>query len=970
MRAGRPGARVAPWAILALFLLAGPLFADQAADLLTTGKRAFGDGHYSLAVESFRRVSIEFPESPVAEEGEYLLGVSLFYGGSWQETLDALAAFGAHRPGSGMQPRVSYWMAAASLKLGRFDDALCFLRDHLAHPGDPDPYRLHTLLAVGIASEALGRDTDAAAAYAKILSDSTAGSFFPEATYRLAGAEYRAGRYTAARDLYSRLLLKYPESPFIADAVFFLAECSLALGSPAEADKGYRSILSLYPDSPWREAASFRLADVAWRRKQPDQALELLASLQARFPGGAWQGSAFRLGADIQLARRKYQLAVEGYTRALKLLKDPAERQSAWYSLGVAQLALGRKKDAAESFAGAGTVGAGATGEKASWERALLLADDGNEGAAIQALQAFLQVFPSSVKSEEARRLLASLLEKTGRTAAALAAWDSLVNRFPRSKALSEYLFRRGSDFLSLDRPMDALDDFQRVVRDFPDSPWRRESAYSIGYVYDQRGEYPRALPWFQSVAQDPKAGDVGERSQLSAGICLFNMGSFDKAVASLQALRARNPKTIPEGTIALYVGRALYRGERLPEAAQQLAQAAQILEADEAPGSARSGAAEALYWLGWSHLRMKKFPEARDAFLAVADRFPASERSQDALLRAGICETLQGNDEPAAALFDRLISTPGTESGSQPREQALYEQFWAYRRLGRQEAGEASLARLVKEFPTGTLAPQAIYKAAEQALRARSFPQARAGFQRVARDFPSSALGGQAMYWSAETDRQSGDLAAALEGYWACVAANAGGALLDSVLSGYQAALTSLGDPDLAARYAEKARKVKGIQGAAVAGIELGYAELLLASSPADFLAVIDDVRRRAPPEPYAGEASLLTGKYYAATQDWGRATDIFSALEGSRVDEIGARAAREHARALESTGQTSEAVDEYLKIAYQFPDYPDIAAEGLFNAVRLARARGEQDRAARLEQTLRKSFPSSPWVEKLEER
>ena len=495
MKAGRPGAPAAPWAFIALLLLAHPLFADQAADLLATGKKAFADGHYSLAVDSFRRVSAEFPESAGAEESDYLLGVSLFYAGSWQEALDELTAFRARRPGSSLQPRVSYWLAAASLKLGRPADALRFLKDHPSQPGNTDPYRFHALLVAGIASEALGRNADAAADYEKILAEGSAAEFFPEATFRLAGAEYRSGRFAAARDLYSRLLLKYPKSSFVADAVFFLAECSLTLGTLGDADKGYRSVLSLYPDSPYREAASFRLADVAWRRKQPDQALELLSSLQARYPGGAWQGNALRLGADIQLARKKYQPAIDGYARALALLKEPAEKQSAWYSLGVAQLALGKKKEAAESFAKAGTAGAGATGEKASWERALLLADDGNDAAAVQALQAFVQVFPASMRIEEARRLFASLLDKADKPAAALAIWDSLVNGFPRSKVFSEYLFRRGSDFLSLDRPMDALYDFQAVVRDYPRSPWRNESAYSIGYIYDKRGDTPARCP-------------------------------------------------------------------------------------------------------------------------------------------------------------------------------------------------------------------------------------------------------------------------------------------------------------------------------------------------------------------------------------------------------------------------------------------------------------------------------------------
>ena len=213
---------------------------------------------------------------------------------------------------------------------------------------------------------------------------------------------------------------------------------------------------------------------------------------------------------------------------------------------------------------------------------------------------------------------------------------------FPRSTALPEYLFRaeaRSSPSIARPRP---LDDFQRVTRDFPRSPWRFECTYSIGYVYDLRGEYPRALPFFQSVAQDPSAGEVAERSQLSAGICLFNMGSFDRAIASLQALRARKPKTVSEGTIVLYIGRALYRGEKLEQAAQRLTEAAALLAPADGEGAEQgdvgqaADAAEALYWLGWSYLRLNRLPPAKDAFLAAAERSPGSARYVDALLPRG----------------------------------------------------------------------------------------------------------------------------------------------------------------------------------------------------------------------------------------------------------------------------------------------------------------------------------------------
>src|SRR5208282_3984605 len=126
--------------------------------------------------------------------------------------------------------------------------------------------------------EGLGRDEEAGAAYRGILLDPSAAAYDAEATFRLAGTEYRAGRFAAARDLYAKLLLDNPAtvpggiqagSRFVRDAVFFVGECELALGRLAEAERRFLTLLSLYPDSPYIEAASFRLVDIAGRQDRP-----------------------------------------------------------------------------------------------------------------------------------------------------------------------------------------------------------------------------------------------------------------------------------------------------------------------------------------------------------------------------------------------------------------------------------------------------------------------------------------------------------------------------------------------------------------------------------------------------------------------------------------------------------------------------------------------------------------------------
>ncbi len=796
------------------------------------------------------------------------------------------------------------------------------------------------------------------------------GRMSPEGTFRLAGAAYRAEDYARARDLYGKIVLEYPLTPFVRDSLFFLAECELALGNSAEADKRYRTLLSLYPDSPYREASTFRLADIAWRARNVSEALVQLDALQKQFPDGAYRGNALCMEGDIQFTQNDYARALFEYESAIARLKEGPGRQTAWYAKGLTLLALGRIGDAQASFAMAAAGAAPDIAEKAGFRRAVLLAGAGNDRDAVPALSTFLKQFPGSAETEKAAALMASLLVKSGDSAGALARWDSLVKGFPLSDSLPEYLYKRGQALVALNRVSEALDDLQAVVTRYPRSPWSAQSSYMIGYVYTRRAEYPRALPYFQSAAQSSAEEELSERSLFSMGICLFNMGSFDRALARFEDLRSRKPKSISEGTIVVLIGRTLYRVGRLEEAVLRLGEAARLLAADSLADRTRDAAdgSDAAYWLGWANLRLGRLVEARDAFLVLAREYPADARRVESLLRAGICETMRAEDTAAVRLFDEVIAAPRSAGNGDPREQALYEEGRALGRLGKAQERADVFERLAAEFPAGKLAPQAFFKLAEEALADGRYAAAESGFQRVVRDFPASGLALQALYWKAHAVWEAGDPRAALDGFWECLAQGARAGLLTTATDAFRSALRATGDLELARKFSERAVGSRGLAVEAAAGIQLEYAQMLLGSDPEAARAVIDDVRRAMPPEPLAGEASLLQGRYLAAVGDWKKAEDVFRSLESARTDEVGARAAGEHARVLESTGRTAEAIDAYVTVSSRFPEFQDIAAQGLYEARRVARARGNMGRAAEIEERLRKAYPDSPWVRKLD--
>ena len=944
-----------------LLALAVPCFPQSLETLLSQGRAAFRAGQYPAAVSIYRQATTR-ADGPrkQAEEAGYMLGLSLLRAGEWDDSFDSFAAFASRFPDSRWKHRVSYWMAAASLKRGRPQDALTFLREAADAPAG-DPYRAAALLLEGIAGEAAGDGGAAATAYRALLDGQAPKRLRAEAIYRLAGIEYHAGRFESARDLYGRIILE-SGSPFVREALFFLAESEMALANPGEAERRLRTLLSVYPDSPYRDRAALLLAEAAWRQGDDARALALL---DAELSAGRSQGSVLLLQADIRLSRREYAPATRGYQSALESLPEGTERSRAWYSLGISQLASGDPDSARQSFGKAAEGPPGDVAEHAAWQGALLFARAGRVREAARAFGELLARFPGSSRGEQATRILAELLEESGDMPAALARWNALVDGFGGSAAFAQYLFRRGAALLALGRTAPALDDFQTLLMTYPGSPWAAEASYRAGYLYTRRGEYPRALTFFRDAARTALQGDTVERSLLAAAICLFDMGSFDAAISAFQDLRGRAPRNVSEGRVVLYIGKALYRTGRLEPAARTLREATGFLAARGSDETADAGP-DAWYWLAWSLFRLGRVVDSRDAFLTLASTWRNDPRRPEALLRAGLCETARGDNASALPILDRAIAAGREMPDAAVLEQAMYEKGWALSRAGRAAESAEAFDLLEREFPGGRLAPEAFFRLAEDAFQAGRFGDARGGFERVARHFPGSPLAPRALYWSAEAARRGGDPRGSLDLFWACLQGSPEPGLVLLALDGYRDAILAVDDAVTAKSYADRAGEARGLPAEALAALQLDYAMLLIASSAEDARAVIRAVQEQVPPEPIAGEASLLIGMCDAASADWSHAIAIFQSLERSRADGVGARALLQHAAALVATGLTAEAIDLYLAMPARFPDMKDFGAEAFFRAIQVARARGDPRRAAVIEQELRAHYPGSPWIDR----
>jgi tetratricopeptide (TPR) repeat protein len=519
-------------------------------------------------------------------------GIELFRTGRYSEAMEAFGEM-LHGDGSGRRgAAVLYWLGECSLALGDHEEARRYFRAAADVP-DPVPfYASRSLLRLGAVLERLDRGGEAADAYGRILARYAGEQPAAEAVFRLGGISYRDGLYGSAASFYSKLLIDYPASPLAEDSRFFLAESERALGSLDEAKRRYGIVLSS-GGSRWRSAASFRLAEISVMQGELEEAAVLVDGLVSRVPEDEWTGRAYKLKGEILLARESYWEAVLSFEEAIPLLGEK-ERQDSCYLRGIALEQCRCPGEAVDSFRQSGN------GEKPRAELAILLAQMGRGEEAAREFETLLSLYPQSLRREEFLGYLAGVYWEAGDASRSLKALDALVKDFSASPRFVEYLYRRATVSMTIGLFPDALSDLQRILKDFPLSGYGPESLYCVGFVYSRRGEYIRALRFFNNAADSAPTPALALRARRAIASCMFDMGNLGEALTAFRSLLPQAKDEATRGSLIFDIARTLYKLGRLDEAADGFLEASRTVFSP-------SEAEDALYWRAWCLSRLER---------------------------------------------------------------------------------------------------------------------------------------------------------------------------------------------------------------------------------------------------------------------------------------------------------------------------------------------------------------------------
>ncbi|HET6424849.1 MAG TPA: tetratricopeptide repeat protein, partial [Planctomycetaceae bacterium] len=345
-----------------------------------------------------------------------------------------------------------------------------------------------------------------------------------------------------------------------------------------------------------------------------------------------------------------------------------------------------------------------------------------------------------------------------------------------------------------------AADGFRKFLQDYPDHEKKSYARLYLGLTLVNQADYKGAREQLRLFAKDAPNNQNIAQARYRIAECSYLLNDLPAARAELEAyLKQHNEDAFADRALP-YLGDVQLRQNEPAVAATTFQQAlerfpegpliedarygrARALDALKKPDEAlplyqqvakgtSARAAEAQFQVGSHLFDTSKFPEAAAAYNVVWDRFPESNYAADARLNAGFALYRAGKHLEAAAAFDPLTAdkTRGVTAGywrgmslkaggnaaaaeevlaksaplaeGNPLEQAVLFQHGVCARIaGKTDVAEKEFLAVVKKFPAGDYADDALHFATELAIDAGQVDVAAARRQQFVANYPQSGL-------------------------------------------------------------------------------------------------------------------------------------------------------------------------------------------------------------------------------------
>jgi len=569
----------------------------------------------SSARTNFQKVLSDYDDSEFAGPAAYALAEMAFTGKDYAAALPLFHRSAAKSKESAVALSARYFEARCLEVLGRKDEASDIYQE-VAEAGNPNPYREDARLTAASILVARGRKIDALKQY-EALSNETqkpalkaesavrggmialdlvqadkgkidkamvdrattllqkgrtlpeAGKFRAIAQVGLRRLQYQTGQHAQLLAEYKKEQEKLPEAAQ-AEVLLLAANSERQLGHPKQAEELYRQIIARYPDrDEAKDAAYQRLINVY--NSNPSALLTEVEEFLKTNPTGERADQAKLLKAEALYKQQNFTEAAAIYAELRASQLSSKLRAESAYKLGLSYV---QTKDTP---------------------------------AIIEAFTYYVQTFPDNPQVPAALAQRAFAYEQDKNYNAALSDLNTILTKYPGAHEREATLQLKGLILGQQENVKGMVETFRQLLKEFPKSSVAGQAQYYIGKAAFEGKDYKTAMTAFTAARQLNKE-QYYNLASLRLILCQFYLKDRASLTKEVNNFMANSPNVNVPPEVLEWLGIEYYNEKDYEVAEKYLSALGKI----DNRGSVKP---DFLFYLGDAATKLKKLPEAEDAF-------------------------------------------------------------------------------------------------------------------------------------------------------------------------------------------------------------------------------------------------------------------------------------------------------------------------------------------------------------------
>jgi tetratricopeptide (TPR) repeat protein len=276
---------------------------------------------------------------------------------------------------------------------------------------------------------------------------------------------FSAKQFEEAAILFDKSLRQQKDTKFTARATFWKAETEYVFNDFSKAIISYLQFqgIASATETPEYLNVNYHIAYAYLKQKEYQQAaIYFQNQIENNKKDIAQLNDSYLRLADCLFVTSKFSAALDGYTKVIELKTEDSDY--------------------------------------AYFQKTMCYGFVSNNNKKIEALNAFLKIYPKSTYRDDAYFELGNAYVTENKTDLAVKTYDQLITEFPNSAFTAKAILRQGLVYYNSDRNEQALTKFKKVAADYPKSPEALEAVSTARLIYVDNGKVDEYASWVRTL--------------------------------------------------------------------------------------------------------------------------------------------------------------------------------------------------------------------------------------------------------------------------------------------------------------------------------------------------------------------------------------------------------------------------------------------------------------------------------------